>query len=234
MEKILLVEDNEHIMAINTKYLSGLGYEIEQAYSVKQAKEKLSVFQADLIVLDVMLPDGDGVELCRQIRRQRGTPILFLTAKVADRDIIFGLESGGDEYLTKPYDLDVLGAKVKALLRRSGRFLPQARNFTIGSLLLDIVQSQAFLRNETLNLSRTEFGILLYLAQNRGRTVSKEELYQAVWGVRDEENGTMLWTAVSRLNRKIAPYEEDFYIDSDHSGYELIVIDSRKGDSRKQ
>lgn len=234
MEKILLVEDNEHIMAINTKYLSSLGYEIEQAYSVKQAKEKLSVFQADLIVLDVMLPDGDGVELCRQIRRQRGTPILFLTAKVADRDIIFGLESGGDEYLTKPYDLDVLGAKVKALLRRSGRVLPQARNFTIGSLLLDIVQSQAFLRNETLNLSRTEFGILLYLAQNRGRTVSKEELYQAVWGVRDEENGTMLWTAVSRLNRKIAPYEEDFYIDSDHSGYELIVIDSRKGDSRKQ
>ena len=123
---------------------------------------------------------------------------------------------------------------MKALLRRSGRVLPQARNFTIGSLLLDIVQSQAFLRNETLNLSRTEFGILLYLAQNRGRTVSKEELYQAVWGVRDEENGTMLWTAVSRLNRKIAPYEEDFYIDSDHSGYELIVIDSRKGDSRKQ
>ena len=116
MEKILLVEDNEHIMAINTKYLSGLGYETEQAFSVRQAEEKLSAFQPDLIVLDVMLPDGDGVALCRQIRKQRGTPILFLTAKAADRDIISGLDSGGDEYLTKPYDLDVFGAKVKALL----------------------------------------------------------------------------------------------------------------------
>lgn len=233
MEKILLVEDNKHIMTINTKYLVGLGFVVEQAYSVRQAKEKLSAFLPDLIVLDVMLPDGDGVALCRQIRRQCGTPILFLTAKAADRDIISGLDSGGDEYLTKPYDLDVFGAKVKALLRRSGKVIPQVQQYFVGPIRLDIVQSQAFLNNETLNLSRTEFGILFYLAQNRGRTVSKEELYSAVWGVSDEENGTMLWTAVSRLKRKIAPYEEDFYIDSDHSGYELIVIASEKGGSKQ-
>ena len=180
-------------------------------------------------MLDVMLPDGDGIALCAEIRKQRGTPILFLTAKAADRDVVSGLESGGDEYLTKPYDLDVFGARVKALLRRAGRVLPQNRIFALGPLQLDIVQSQAFAGKDSLNLSRIEFGLLLYLAQNRGRSLSRDELYRAVWGLEGEENGTMLWTAVSRLKRKIAPYEEDFYIDSDHSGYELIVVDSGKG-----
>jgi len=229
MEKILLVEDNEHIMEINTRYLTGLGYMIEQAFSVREAEEILSRFHPDLIVLDVMLPDGDGIALCAEIRKQRGTPILFLTAKAADRDVVSGLESGGDEYLTKPYDLDVFGARVKALLRRAGRVLPQNRIFALGPLQLDIVQSQAFAGKDSLNLSRIEFGLLLYLAQNRGRSLSRGELYRAVWGLEGEENGTMLWTAVSRLKRKIAPYEEDFYIDSDHSGYELIVVDSGKG-----
>lgn len=229
MEKILLVEDNEHIMEINTRYLTGLGYMIEQAFSVREAEEILSRFHPDLIVLDVMLPDGDGIALCAEIRKQRGTPILFLTAKAADRDVVSGLESGGDEYLTKPYDLDVFGARVKALLRRAGRVLPQNRIFALGPLQLDIVQSQAFAGKDSLNLSRIEFGLLLYLAQNRGRSLSRDELYRAVWGLEGEENGTMLWTAVSRLKRKIAPYEEDFYIDSDHSGYELIVVDSGKG-----
>ncbi len=228
MEKILLVEDNEHIMAINTKYLTGLGFVVEQAWTVREAESRLAVLQPDLIVLDIMLPDGDGVELCRQIRKRRETPILFLTAKVTHKDIVNGLENGGDEYLTKPYDLDVFGAKVKALLRRSGKILPQNQSFRLGILLFDIVQSQAFAGSSSLNLSRTEFGLLLYLAQNRGRTVSKEELYSAVWGIKEEENGTMLWTAVSRLKRKIASYEEEFYIDSDHNGYELVMADHGK------
>ena len=87
--------------------------------------------------------------------------------------------------------------------------------------------------DKSLNLSRVEFGILLYLTQHRGHVVSKEDLYHAVWGLRDEKNGTMLWTAISRLKRKIAPYQEEFYIDSGHSGYEMIFIISGKGEDEK-
>ncbi len=223
MEKILLVEDNENIMDINSRYLSDQGYEIGRAYSVKQAEDSLDSFDPDLIVLDVMLPDGDGMELCRDIRRKSGVPILFLTAKVTGDDIVAGLESGGDEYLTKPYDLSILGARVKALLRRSARILPQSQIYAVGLLRLDIVQSQAFVGSESLSLSRNEFGLLLYLAQHMGRRASGQDICRAIWGADTESEKPLLWTTVSRLKKKLAPYEEQFYIDSDHSGYELMI-----------
>lgn len=224
MEKILLVEDNEYIMDINARYLTNMGYRVERAYSARQAQAMAEDSQPDLIVLDIMLPDGDGVALCRSIRRYRSVPILFLTAKTADRDIIEGLDSGGDDYLTKPYDLTVLGARVKALLRRAGRVLPENQSYAVGPLLFDIVRAQASVGDEELNLSGKEFGILLFLAQHRGAPVSREELYRSIWGYENESGGSLLWTTVSRLKKKIEGYEHLFYIDSDHNGYELVVI----------
>jgi len=230
MEQILLVEDNQHIMAINERYLGGQGYGIVKAYTVKEAKAALAEKTPDLIILDIMLPDGDGVELCQTVRRTMDVPILFLTAKVSDLDVVAGLDRGGDDYLTKPYDLSVLGARVKALLRRTsgGQTLPQNSCFSVGPIELDIVQAQAHVDGVNLNLSRTEFGILLYLAQHQGKTVPREDLLQAVWGITDENAGSMLWTAVSRLKRKTAMYEERFYIDSDHNGYELVIIPANR------
>ena len=119
MKKILLVEDNEHIMRINAEYLSGRGYELEKAYSLRQAEEKIAKGEPDLIVLDVMLPDGDGIRFCGELRKEHHMPILFLTAKVQKADIIAGLGQGGDDYLTKPYDLDEFGMRIEALLRRA-------------------------------------------------------------------------------------------------------------------
>lgn len=224
MEKILLVEDNEYIMDINDRYLTNMGYRIEKAYSARAAENLLAESQPDLVVLDIMLPDGDGIALCRSIRRYRSVPILFLTARVADRDVIEGLESGGDDYLTKPYDLTVFGSRVKALLRRAGKALPENQSYTVGPLRFDIVRGQVSVENKELNLSSKEFGILLYLAQHRGVPVSKKDLYRSIWGYTNECTGQVLWTTVSRLKKKIEPFELLFYINSDREGYELVVI----------
>ena len=231
MEKILLVEDNEHIMDINARYLTSMGYSVEKAYSARQAEDMLRENLPDLVVLDIMLPDGDGISLCCSIRKYRSVPILFLTAKVTEKDIIAGLENGGDDYLTKPYDLNVFGTRVKALLRRAGKILPENQSYTVGPLLFDIVRARASVGDFDLNLSSKEFGILLFLAQHRGAPVSKEELYRSIWGYENESDGSVLWTTVSRLKKKIESFEELFYIDSDHDGYELVVTsqDWRRG-----
>lgn len=223
MQRILLVEDNEHIMRINSKYLSGLGYEIIQADTFAGALQMLSQEHVDLIVLDIMLPDGDGVDLCEQIRRKMDVPILFLTAKTSGSDIVSGLRHGGDDYLTKPYELDILGARIDALLRRANSTLPETGVYAVGDLRFDLVQSRATMNGVDLNLSGKEFGVLLYLCRNRQHLVSREALYRAVWGQTDMDSGSILWTTISRLKKKIAPYEAQLSLDSSHEGYELYI-----------
>ncbi len=224
MERILLVEDNEHIMRINATYLSGLGYWIEQAYAVQKAREILKEYAIDLIVLDVMLPDGDGVDFCEAIRTRTGTPILFLTAKASGADIVSGLRRGGDDYLTKPYELNELAARIEALLRRSHNTFADGHSLTVGPLCFDVVRAQVTVNGEDLLLSGKEFGLLLVLARNRNKPVPREELLRSVWGFTQTDASSFLWTTISRLKKKIAPYENLFYIDSSQEGYELVTI----------
>ena len=224
MKRILLVEDNENIMDINSKYLASQGYLVEKAATIREAKAVLFHTTPDLIVLDVMLPDGDGMELCNDIRRKSSIPILFLTAKAGSKDMIRGIDLGADDYLTKPYDLDVMGTRIRALLRRTSRILPSGQIFSLGPLQLNIIRAQALIDGQDLNLSGKEFGILLYLAQHQGQPVSKEALYCAVWGRDDCSNGTSIWPVVSRLKRKLEPFRDQLYVNSDHSGYELVII----------
>ena len=224
MERILLVEDNEHIMRINTRLLSGLGYEILAADCAERAIRLLEREQVDLIVLDIMLPDGDGVELCTQIRKTRGTPILFLTAKTSSADIVTGLRRGADDYLTKPYDLNVLAARIEALLRRSREALPETGAYEVGPLRFVLMQSRASVNGQDLNLSGKEYGTLLYLCRHRGVPVSRDELYHAVWGENASEAGrSIVWTTVSRLKKKLQPYDSQISLDSSHDGYELFI-----------
>ena len=208
MERILLVEDNEHIMRINATYLSGLGYWIEQAYAVQKAREILKEYAIDLIVLDVMLPDGDGVDFCEAIRT----------------DIVSGLRRGGDDYLTKPYELNELAARIEALLRRSHNTFADGHSLTVGPLCFDVVRAQVTVNGEDLLLSGKEFGLLLVLARNRNKPVPREELLRSVWGFTQTDASSFLWTTISRLKKKIAPYENLFYIDSSQEGYELVTI----------
>ena len=175
---ILLVEDNPHIMAINDAALHMRGYRTLQAETAHQCWELLCFHAEDLIVLDILPPDGDGVALCREIKQEYDVPILFLTAMGENEDIVKGLTAGGDDYLTKPYDLEVFMARVEARLRAAH---PKERAVRFGPLQMNLLSGRAYIGETDLNLTQKEFAALLYLARNPNRSVSAQELYEAVW-----------------------------------------------------
>ncbi|GHU89794.1 DNA-binding response regulator [Clostridia bacterium] len=178
--KILLVEDDGHIMTINRNKLEKSGYSVLEADTLRAATAILESHTPDLIVLDVMLPDGDGVKWCGEIRGGGGEPpVLFLSAKNETPDILDGFAAGGDDYLTKPYDLNILLARIKVLLEKASR-VPQ--RIKKGSLELNIAAHRAYLNGSDMVLSAKEFGLLLLFMQNEGVTLGAEEIYERVWG----------------------------------------------------
>ena len=215
MSTILLVEDNPHIMKINAEALTMYGYEILQAATARECRQALRWHPVDLVVLDIMLPDGDGVQLCRELKENYRVPILFLSALGESRDVVEGLRAGGDDYLAKPYDLEELAARIEARLRQERA---RSRYVSYGPLRLDVFSGRGCLGDTDLQLTQKEFAVLLLLVQHAGETVSKEEVLREVWNVEAEDDSRALWTLISRLRRKL---------DSEHSRLE---ISSRRGD----
>lgn len=197
---ILLVEDNPHIMEINREALMMEDYTVLEADSGSACMEQLSQNDVDLIVLDIMLPDGDGLSLCRRIKEQYDIPILFLSALGENEQIIDGLRAGGDDYLPKPYDIGVLLARIEARLRSSKRSI---RFVSYGSLRLDTVSMIASSDKNNLLLTQKEFLLLLSLIKNADRLLSKEDIYREIWSTEPGNNLNAVYTTVSRLNKKL-------------------------------
>lgn len=199
-ETILLVEDNPHIMAINAEVLSGEDYRVLQALDGKTCMALLKENDVDLIVLDIMLPDADGLALCGRIKAEYDVPILFLSALGENAQIIEGLRAGGDDYLPKPYDIGVLLARIEARLRADRR---GKRVLSFGALRLDTVSMLGYAGERDLLLTQKEYLLLLTLMQNGDRLIGKDELYETVWGASPGGDHSALYTAVSRLNKKL-------------------------------
>lgn len=199
--KILLVEDNPHIMEINHEALMMEDYDVLEAADGKQCLEQLKAHHVDLIVLDIMLPDSDGITLCKQIKQEYDIPILFLSALGENEQIIRALREGGDDYMTKPYDLGVLLAHVEARLRDATGALHVVH---YENLKLDTVSMVASCDGKDLLLTKKEFSVLLLLATHGVRPVTKEELCEHVWKTSVDYASNALYTTVSRLNRKLA------------------------------
>ncbi|MBQ3886856.1 MAG: response regulator transcription factor [Clostridia bacterium] len=197
---ILLVEDNPHIMEINREALMMEDYTVLEADSGSACMEQLSQNDVDLIVLDIMLPDGDGLSLCRRVKEQYDIPILFLSALGENEQIIDGLRAGGDDYLPKPYDIGVLLARIEARLRSSKRSI---RFVSYGSLRLDTVSMIASSDKNNLLLTQKEFLLLLSLIKNADRLLSKEDIYREIWSTEPGNNLNAVYTTVSRLNKKL-------------------------------
>ena len=201
MNTVLLVEDNPHIMKINHTALMMEGYHILEAATVAECMEILKEKEVDLIILDIMLPDGNGIELCTEIKTKYEIPILFLSALGENKDIIAALRAGGDDYLPKPYDIDVLIARVEARLRSSHK---SKRMLQFGNLKFDAVSRIVFYKERELTLTQKEFSILLQLVRNSGQITTKEDLYESVWGRPMLNDSSALYTSVSRLNAKLS------------------------------
>lgn len=182
MNKILVVDDEEDIVSLLKTCFEGQGYLVLTAYNGDEALKKLNE-HPDLILLDVMMPGKDGFEICSQIRAAIDCPIIFLTAKVDDEDIVKGLGLGADDYLLKPFTLKELRARVAAHLRREERRHEVKKSIIVdGNLVIDISSGCAKIKERDLGLTPKEYELLLFLAQNRGQTFSKEQLYERIWG----------------------------------------------------
>lgn len=197
---ILLVEDNPHIMEINHEALMMEGYDVLEAKDGRECMARLKERDVDMIVLDIMLPDSDGLTLCREIKARYDVPILFLSALGKSEQIVEGLTVGGDDYLPKPYDIRVLLARIEARLRSAQR---KKRMITYAGLRLDTSLLIAYSGEKDLLLNQKEFLLLLTLLRNPNRPMEKEALYRAVWGTEAGDDPSPLYTTVSRLNKKL-------------------------------
>ncbi len=181
---ILVVEDEPVINQAVTDRLRGSGYDVVQAWDGPAAVARFSETAPDLVLLDVMLPGFDGHEVCRRIQAQRPVPVLMLTARDDEADILVGLGVGADDYLTKPFRMRELVARVAALLRRVERAAELASHPTsdLGDLRLDAAARRVFVAGDEVHLTPTEFDLLVCLAAKPGVVLTREHLYAEVWG----------------------------------------------------
>jgi DNA-binding response OmpR family regulator len=214
MNTILLVEDDKDIMQLNRKLFKEAGYRVLEAGTVAEAVWIMQNEIPEVIVLDIMLPDGNGLTLCRKLRGENSEPpILFLSAKNQPLQIVDGLKSGGDGYLPKPYDLNVLLASVEALLRRATHV---PNTISKGPLNLDIASNLAVLNGKDMLLTKKEFALLLLFIQNEGRSLSAEYLYGKVWKASLNSDARTVQYHISILRKKLS-----------RSGYTIV---SRRGE----
>ena len=199
-KRILLVEDNEQIMRGNECMLTRRGYEVISALTLTEARSAVQTRIPDLFVLDIMLPDGSGLDFMAELRRQSQAPVLLLTGLTTPEDIVRGLTAGGDDYLAKPYDFEVLLARVEALLRRAEN-VPE--KLVRGRLSLDVAADVATFDGNDLLLTQKEFLLLLIFVQNEKRFISAEYLYEKVWKQALAGNSNTLKTTINRLREKI-------------------------------
>lgn len=198
---ILMIEDDPNITRINRATLTKRGYRVLEAETLERGHQMLKHDKPDLVILDILMPDGSGFDFCAKVREKNHVPILFLTALGEEEDIVNGFVRGGDDYIPKPYSPNVLAARVEGLLRRAG----YEETFSRNGLKLDVVKRQAYVNGERAGLTPIQFSLLLYLVRNEGRIVSPERLYANVWDQPMGEDNNAVKTAVSNLRRKISP-----------------------------
>jgi len=181
-ETILVVDDEANIIALAKMYLEKEGYCVESAADGAEALRKAAETKPALMVLDLMLPEVDGWEVCRRVRANSALPIIMLTARDDDIDKIVGLELGADDYLTKPFNPRELVARVKAVLRRTGRTKEPASSLQIGDLTINSAGREVLLSGRPLALRTKEFDLLLALVEHKGIVLNREQLLDLVWG----------------------------------------------------
>ena len=211
MNKALVVDDEKLIVKGIKFSLEQDDYEVDVAYDGKEALKRAKEKEYDIVLLDVMLPEMDGMEVCQAIREFSEMPIIMLTAKGTDMDKILGLEYGADDYITKPFNILEVKARIKAIIRRNSKKSKSVdkneRIIEISDLKLDLDSRRVFEKDKEINLTAKEFDILELLTQNPDKVYSREQLLSIVWGNKLHEAGDVrtVDVHVRRLREKIEP-----------------------------
>jgi two-component system response regulator RstA len=201
-EKILIVEDDVPLASLLSEYLTGQGYKIEVLHTGSGVKKRVVAGHPDLVILDLMLPDISGLDVCRSLREGWRGPILMLTAMKDDVDVVAGLEIGADDYLGKPVAPRVLLARVRALLRRSTSDL-NSEMIEVGPVAVDVPGRTATLQGKKIDLTTTEFDLLVLLARRAGRVQKRSVLVEELRGINFDSFDRSVDVLVSRLRRKL-------------------------------
>jgi two-component system KDP operon response regulator KdpE len=207
---ILIVEDDAETRAALVRELASRGYRTTEAEDGRSALARWESHRPDLVLLDLGLPDIDGLDVVRRIRRDAATPIVILSGRYEEREKVEALERGADDYVTKPFGVDELNARLRVALRRAaGPVADQGGRITIGPLAFDAVRHEASVAEKRLDLTPREFEILRVLLANAGRLVTKGRLLRAVWGEAYQGEDSYVYVHVSQLRRKIAAADPD-------------------------
>jgi two-component system KDP operon response regulator KdpE len=203
--RLLLVEDDSEARRILATYLVRRGYRVDEAGTAQEAWGHWETHRADVILLDLGLPDADGATIVRRVRREATTPIIILSARGEERDKIAGLEAGADDYLSKPFSTDELNARIRAVVRRTGSADPGAEGrLRLGSVELDQLRHEVRVAGSLVRLTPREFELLRVLLLNPGRIVTRGRLLRAVWGAAYAEESHYVHVYVNRLRRKLS------------------------------
>ena len=200
---VLLVEDEASYVDALSIGLVGEGFVVAAASTIAEARAQFAAVRPDIVLLDVMLPDGSGVDYCRELRSSSNTPVIMVTARSEEVDVILGLEFGASDYVTKPYRLRELIARIRAVLRRSTSEPSTDIITSIGDIRIDTSRRSVMRNGEELELSRKEFDLLALFASRLGQVVTRDECLDEIWWGRDLTDTRTLDTHVKRLRQKI-------------------------------
>ncbi len=235
MNKILIVEDEMKIARFVELELTHEGYEVAIASDGRMGLEKALSWHPDLIVLDLMLPGLSGIEVCRRVRQESEVPILMLTAKDDVSDKVMGLDMGADDYMTKPFAIEELLARIRTALKRAQRgesARPEAQRYAVGELQLDTRAYTVTFRGEEISLTKKEFDLLAYLMAHAGEVVTRDALLDKVWGYAYAGDTNIVDVYVRYLRTKVDERVGVKYVHTVR-GVGYMLKDERKGDERK-
>jgi two-component system, OmpR family, KDP operon response regulator KdpE len=202
-QRVLVCDDETQILRALRVILGDAGYEVVPASTAQEALDAVAVRSPEAAIIDLVLPDGDGVDVCASIREWSEMPILVLSAVGDEREKVRALEAGADDYVTKPFGPDELVARLRAVLRRAGRSSAEEPVVAIDGLEIDLAGHQVRRDGEEIHLTPTEFGLLRVLSRNRGRLMTHRALLREVWGVGYQDDTQVLRVHIANLRRKV-------------------------------
>lgn len=211
--KILIVDDDEDILHMLRQFFAMKGYLVYTARNGEEAIEKIQQ-DLDIVMLDINMPRLNGIEVCKKIRSYVQIPILFLTARIEEEDKINGLMAGGDDYITKPFSLKELGARVEAHIRREQRKIPKGKLSFQDDIVIQYSERKVCYKEQEIKFTKTEFDILELLSLHSGQIFSKEIIYEKLWGFEKDGDSNIIMEHIRRIRSKLSKYSNKEWIET--------------------